>query len=60
MIALWLAMLAGGPPPVAPLPPMTQIYTSPTLHVGVRTHILTTPYERASGITIQVTSLWFL
>jgi hypothetical protein len=60
VIALWLAMLAGGPPPVQLLPPVGRVYSSATLHVGVRAAFLITPLEQASGVTIQVSSLWFL
>jgi hypothetical protein len=60
VIALWLAMLTGGPPPATPIPPVTRIYSSPTLHIGIRPAILATPYEVGSGITVQITALRFL
>jgi hypothetical protein len=58
VIALVLA-LQTLPPPPAPLP-VGRIYTSATLHVGVRPSVYVDLWETALGVTVQVSWLHLL
>lgn len=61
MIALLALALQGAPPPLLPPPtPAGRLYTSAELHVGVRESIYLSPYEVASGITLQISWLHLL
>lgn len=62
MIALWLSLLSSSPlPPATPIPPAGRIYSSPTLHIGLRPQIFAGPGGQVgSGLTLQVSSLWLL
>ena len=59
MIALWFALLTGGPPPasIPPSPVLGRIYTSPTVHVGIRGHAFASPFETGVGVTVQVSTM---
>ena len=62
MIALWFALLTGGPLPAsAPSSPVLgRIYTSPTVHVGLRPSIYFGAGEVAAAVTVQVSMIRFL
>ena len=62
MIALWFALLTGGPPPasIPSSPVLGRIYTSPTVHVGLRPSFYAAPFETGMGVTVQVSMLRLL
>jgi hypothetical protein len=61
MLALTLALALQGQPMPVLLPPITsRIYTSKTLHVGVRSHVFASTFETGYGLTVQITWLHLL
>lgn len=61
VIALLALALQGAPPPLLPPPtPAGRLYTSKELHIGLREHIFASPYEVASGFTLQISWLHLL
>jgi hypothetical protein len=63
MMTLALALALQGQPMPVLLPPPTitsRIYTSKTLHVGVRSHVFASTFETGYGLTVQITWLHLL
>jgi hypothetical protein len=56
LLALALS-LASPQPPTLPWGLVGRVYTSASLHVGIRPAIYLDSYEAALGVTVQVTAL---
>ena len=51
-VALWLSQPVAPPPPPAPAP--WRLISTPTVHLGVRPHLLATSGETGAAVTIQL------
>jgi hypothetical protein len=60
LIALLLALQSLPPAPLPPPSPAGRIYTSSTLHIGVRPAVYVDPWETATGVTVQISWLRLL